>query len=87
MLTSNVQLVTYWQGIGGVGGRAGRGTGGERLSRAGYLAPNPAKNSERMGTTKILSHHLLQKYLVERDINLISANLRCLLQTFSWVTY
>ena len=40
-----------------------------------------------MGNQQILLHHLLQEYLVERDINFISVNLRCLLQMFSWVTY
>ena len=40
-----------------------------------------------MDNQKILLHHLLQEYLVERDINIISVNLRCLLQMFSWVIY
>ena len=43
--------------------------------------------SNRMDNQQFLLHHLLQKCLVERDINFISVNLRCLLQTFSWVTY
>ena len=67
--------VTYWQGVGG------------KLSRVVYLAPPPPRISERMDNSQILLHHLLQEYLVERDINFISVNLRCLLQTFSWVTY
>ena len=49
-------LVTYWQGVGG------------KLSRAVYLAP-PPRISERMDNLQILLHHLLQEYLVERDIN------------------
>ena len=70
MLTSNVQL-------GYVLTR-----GGGKLSRAVYLALKPGI-SERMDNTQILLHHLLQEYLVEMDINFISVNLRCLLQTFS----
>ena len=66
--------VMYWQGVGG------------KLSRAVYLAP-PPRISERIDNTQILLHHLLQEYLVERDVNFISVSLRCLLQTFSWVTY
>ena len=66
--------VTYWQGVGG------------KLSRAVYLAP-PPRISERMDNTQILLHHLLQEYFVERDINIISVSLRCLLQKFRWVMY
>ena len=66
--------VTYWQGVGG------------KLSTAVYLAP-PPRISQRMDNPQILLHHLLQEYLVERDINFVSVNLRCLLQTFSWVAY
>ena len=51
------------------------------------LPPTPPRISERMGNPQILLHQLLQEYLVERDINFISVNLRCLLQTFSRVTY
>ena len=53
----------------------------------GRLSCPPTRISERMDNLQILLHHLLQEYLVERDINFISVNLRCLLQTFSWVTY
>ena len=67
--------VTYWQGVGG--GQAVQG---------GLSCP-PPRISERMDNTQILLHHLLQEYLVERDVNSISVNLRCLLQMFSWVTY
>ena len=67
--------VMYWQGVGG------------RLSRAVYLAPRPKVQREWIIRNFHSLHHLLQKYLVIRDINFISVNLRCLLQTFSWVTY
>ena len=73
-LLETFSWVTYWQGVGG------------KLSRAVYLAP-PPRISERIDNTQILLHHLLQEYLVARDINFISVNLRCLLQTFSWVKY
>ena len=73
-LLQTFSWVAYWQGVGG------------KLSRAVYLAP-PPRISERKDNQQILLHHLLQEYLVERDINFISVNLRCLLQTFSWVTY
>ena len=74
MLTSNVQLGCVLT------------RGGGKLSRAINLAP-PPRISERMDNPQILLHHLLQEYLVERDINFISVNLRCLLQMFSWVTF
>ena len=66
--------VTYWQGVGG------------QAVQGGLSCPLP-RISERMDNPQILLHHLLQEYLVERDINFISVNLRCLLQTFSWITY
>ena len=66
--------VTYWQGVGG------------KLSRAVCLA-HPPKISERKDNQQFLLHHLLQKYLVERDINFTSVNLKCLLQMFSRVIY
>ena len=75
MLTSNVQL----------GYVLTRGGGGGKLSRAVYLAPLP-RISERKDNPQILLHYLLQEYLVERDINFMSVNLRCFLQMFSWVT-
>ena len=56
-----------------VGLRIDKGGGGGKLSRAVY--------------PQILLHHLLQEYLVERDINIISINLRCSLQRFNWVMY
>ena len=78
MLNSNVQF-------GYVLTRGG-GRGGGKLSRAVYLEPQP-KISGKIDNPQILLHHLLQEYLVERDINLISVNLRCLLEMFSLVTY
>ena len=68
MLISNVQL-----------GYVLKKGGGGKLSRVVYLAPL-ARISERIDNTLILLHHLLQEYLVERDINFISVSLRCLLQ-------
>ena len=73
LLTSNVQL----------GYILTRG-GGQAIQ--GGLSCPPPKISERKDNQQFLLHHLLQEYLVERDINFISVNLRCLLQTFSWVT-
>ena len=66
--------VMYWQGVGG------------KLSRAVYLAPRPEFQRELI-IPKFFLHHLLQEYLVERDINIISIKLRCSLQRFSWVMY
>ena len=74
MLTSNVQLCYVLT------------RGGGKLSRVVYLAP-PPRISVRIDNPQILLHHLLQEYSVERDINFISVNLKCLLQTFSWVMY
>ena len=71
--------VTYWQGAGGGGG------GG--ASYPGRFILLPPRISGRMDNPQILLHHLLQECLVERGINFISVNLRCLLQTFSWVTF
>ena len=74
MLTSNVQL-------GYVLTR-----GGGQAVQGGLSCPLP-RISEGIDDTQILLHNLLQKYLVESDVKFISVNLRCLLQTFSWVTY
>ena len=60
--------------------------GGRQAGQGGLSCP-PPRISERMDNPQILLHHLLQEYLVERDINFITVNLRCLLQIFSWVTY
>ena len=51
--------------------------------------PPPAtpRISERMDKQQNLLHHVLQEYLVEKDINLTAFNLRCLLQTFSCIIY
>ena len=59
--------------------------GGGKLSREVYLAPRPEFQRERI-ISNFYFHHLLQECLVERVINFISVNLRCILQTFSWVT-
>ena len=75
MLTSNVQL----------GYVLTRGGGGQAV-QGGLSCPSP-RISNRMDNQQIVLHHLLQEYLVERDINFISVNLRCLLQMISWVTY
>ena len=74
MLTSNVQL----------GYVLTRGEG--QAVQGGLSCPLP-RISKRMDNQQFLLHHLLQKYLVERDINFIFVNLRFLLQTFSWVMY
>ena len=76
MLTSNVQLGYVLTRCGG---------GGQAVQ--GGLSWPPPRISERIDNTQILLHHLLQEYLVERDVNFISVYLRCLLQTFSWVAY
>ena len=74
MLTSNVQLSCVLT------------RGGGQAVQGGLSCP-PPRISEKKDNQQILLHHLLQEYLVERDINFISVNLRCLLQMFSWVTY
>ena len=78
MLISNIQLGNILTRGGG---------GGGKLSRAVYNAPQP-RISDRIDNKLILLHHLLQEYLVERDVNFFFlVSLRCLLQTFSWVVY
>ena len=74
MLTSKVQL-----------GYVLTGGGGQAVQ--GGLSCPPPRISERIYNPQILLHHLLQEYLVERDINIISIKLRCSLQRFSWVMY
>ena len=74
MLTSKVQL-----------GYVLTGGGGQAVQ--GGLSCPPPRISERIDNPQILLHHLLQEYLVEIDINIISINLRCSLQRFSWVMY
>ena len=74
MLTSNIQLGYILT------------RGGGQAVQGGLSCP-PPRISERMDNPQILLHHLLQEYLVERDVNFISVNLRCLFQTFSWVAY
>ena len=74
MLTSNLQLGYILT------------KGGGQAVQAGLSCSLP-RISDRMDNQQILLHHIIQEYLVERDMNFISVNLRCLLQTFSWVTY
>ena len=74
MQTSNVQLGYVLTRVGG------------QAVQGGLSCP-PPRISKRMDKLQILVHSLLQEYLVERDINIISVNLRCFLQTFSWVMY
>ena len=56
MLTSNVQLAYVLT------------RGGGQAVQAGLSCPQP-RISERMDNLQILLHHLLQEYVVERDIN------------------
>ena len=49
--------------------------GGGQAVQGGLSCP-PPRISERIDNPQILLHHLLQEYLVERDINIISINLR-----------
>ena len=56
MLTSKVQLGCVLT------------RGGGQAVQGGLSCP-PSRISERMDNPQILLHHLLQKYLVERDIN------------------
>ena len=62
-------------------------TGGGGQAVQGGLSWPPPRISERIDNPQILLHHILQEYLVQKDINIISVNLRCSLETFSWVTY
>ena len=64
------------------------GVGGQAVQGGLFCPPppSPPKISQRKDNQQLLLH-LFQKYLVDRDINLISVNMKCLLQTFSWVTY
>ena len=56
--------------------------GGGQAVQGSLSCPLP-RISERKDNQQILLHHLLQEYLVERDINFMSFNLRCLLQMFT----
>ena len=56
MLTSNVQLGCVLT------------RGGGQAVQGGLSCPPPPRISERMDNPQILLHHLLQEYLVERDI-------------------
>ena len=53
--------------------------GGGQAVQGSLSCPQP-RISERMDNTQFL-------YIVEMDINFISVNLRCVLQTFRWVIY
>ena len=64
MLTSNVQLGYVL-------------TRGRGQAVQGGLSCPPPRISERMDNPQISLHHLLQEYLVERDINFIFVNLIC----------
>ena len=66
MLTANVQLGYVLT------------SGGGQAVQGGLSCP-PPRISKGIANTQILLHHLLQEYLVERDVNFISVNLRCLL--------
>ena len=86
--------VTYWQGVGGKLSRANSNiqlgcilTRGGGQAVQGSLSCPPPRISNRKNNPQILLHHLLQKYLVSRDINFISVNLKCLNPMFTWVTY
>ena len=74
MLTSKVQL-----------GYVLTGGGGQAVQ--GGLSCPPPRILESIDNPQMLLHHLLQEYLVEIDINIISINLRCSLHTFSWAIY
>ena len=60
MLTSNIQL----------GCLLTRG-GGQAVQ--GSLSCPPPRISDKIDNTQILLHHLLQEYLVERDVNLFQS--------------
>ena len=64
MLTSNFQLGYVLT------------KGGGKAVQGGISCPTP-RISERKDNPQVLLHHLLQEYLVESDINIISVNLRC----------
>ena len=74
MITSNIQLGFLLT------------RGGRQAVQGSLSCPQP-RIPKRMDNQQFLLHHLLEEYLVERDINFISVNLRCLHQMFSWVTY
>ena len=65
MITSNIQLVFLLT------------RGGGQAVQGGLSCPRP-RISERIDNTQILLQHLLQEYLVERDVNFISVYRRCL---------
>ena len=66
MLSSNVRLGYNIRGGGGGGG------GGGQAVQGGLFPHPPPSISKRMDNQQFLLHHLLQKYLIERDISFIS---------------
>ena len=56
--------------------------GGGQAVQAGLSCPL-REILERMDNQQILLDHVVQVYSIERHINFISVNLRCLLQTCS----
>ena len=72
MFTSNISLVTLVRGVGG------------KLSRLVYLVP-PAKDLGRTVSSVNSYCTIILEYLVVRDVNIISAKLRCLHPTSVWL--
>ena len=71
MFTSNISLVTLVRGVGG------------KLSRLVYLAPRLGLNQTMSSVNSYCI--IILEYLVVRDVNIISANLRCLHPTSVWL--
>ena len=60
--------------------------GGGKLSRLVYLTPPPAWDLGQTVSSVNSYCTIILEYLVVRDVNIISAKLRCLHPTFSLVT-
>ena len=73
MFTCNISLVTLVRGVGG------------KLSRLVYLAPPPTKDLGRTVSSVNSYCTIILEYLVVRDVNIISAKLRCLHPTSVWL--
>ena len=58
---------------------------GDKLSRLVYLAPPPTKDLGQTVSSVNSYCTIISEYLVVRDVNIISAKLRCLHPTFSLV--
>ena len=71
MFTSNISLVTLVRGVGG------------KLSRLVYLAP--AKDLDRTVSSVHSYCTIILEYLVAKDVNIISAKLRCLHPISVWL--